>query len=625
MERESFENEEIAKVINETVVPVKVDREERPDVDAIYMNACVAMTGQGGWPLNAFVTPELKPFFVGTYFPPDERFGRPGFVTVLRRIAEAWNTDRLGLTRQADVLHREFARITTQERGGTVRQDVLQCAVNDAKREYDSRFGGFGGAPKFPPDQRLALLLAAHADLGSTEALEIVTGTLDGMANGGIYDHVGGGFARYSVDAEWLVPHFEKMLYNQALLVPVFLDASLVTGSGLWQRVAGETLDWVLDRMRAPEGMFYCALDADSEGEEGVFYVWTREEMLAALGSEDGELACGYFGVTDNGNFENGTTVLNVAVPAEEFAARHSMTGEEWLGRLGRIKSRLLAARDGRVPPGTDDKCLTGWNGLMIGALARGWQVLGEPRYLHAARTAADFILARQRSAPGVLLRSFCGGESKIPGVLEDYAFLVSGLIDLYESCFELRYLVAARELADEMLSKFADREAGGFFMSDGEDKSLIHRTKEANDGALPAASAVAAMALLKLGVCFDAADFTAFAEKTIEASGSRAGMIPGAFASLVMAHRFHSGRTPEIVIAGDPADPEFRALAETAWRTYTPARVIAAALPGEDEALALARGRASDGKAAAYVCFQNTCQVPVHTPEELRALIISG
>lgn len=621
MERESFEDPETARLMNEGFVCVKVDREERPDVDAIYMDACQAMTGQGGWPLNAFVTPDLKPFFVGTYFPPDMRYGRPSWRMVLERIREAWVTESRSLNAQADLLHDELNRMAEGSRHGSIDSDILQKCVNEAARNFDLRYGGFGDAPKFPPDTRLAMLLAAWHDHNSPSALEMVNRTLDGMAWGGMYDQIGGGFARYSVDAQWLIPHFEKMLYNQALLVPVYLDAYLLSKRDFYARTARETMDWVLREMTAPEGAFYSALDADSEGEEGKYYVWTPPQIEEILGGDDAALFCAYYGITARGNFEHGTSNPHVVTPPGEFAERHGMSEEQWLERLEPMKLKVREARRRRVPPGTDDKCLTSWNGLMITALCRGWQVLGDERYLAAARRSADFFLDRMRTPDGGLLRSFCKGRAVIEGVLDDYSYFIAGLIDLYESCFEIRYLEVARSLSDLMISRFGDREKGGFYFTAEGEKHLISRTRESHDGALPAGSSIAALSLVRLAAFFGREDYARVAQEAWESEGPRVNAMPQAFASLIIAWRFANGPSPQIVIAGPPASAEVRNLLEKTWRTYLPARVIALAqAPGADR-LPLVEGKtATAGKPAAYVCHNFMCQAPVHTPEELSA-----
>lgn len=622
MERESFEDEAIAHIMNETVVAVKVDREERPDVDAIYMEACIALTGQGGWPLNAFVTPELKPFFVGTYFPPDNRYGRPGFGAILQHIARAWSTERLELSAQAAELHSHLQRYAAPSRAGEVDPGVFDRLVNESANAFDLQNGGFGGAPKFPPDQRLAALLIAAHDQKSEAALKMAMRTLDSMACGGMYDQIGGGFARYSVDAEWAIPHFEKMLYNQALLVPVYLDAWLITKSPLYERVARETLDWVLRDMRSPEGVFYSALDADSEGVEGKYYVWTPAQVAEILAGDDARLFCDYYGISDGGNFEHGTSNPHIRISPEEFATRNGMEGGNWLKKLNVLKAQVLAARSKRIPPGTDDKAITGWNALMISAFASGWQVLGEKHYLDAARAAADFLLKHHVTPDGDLLRVFCKGKSRIAGVLDDYAYFAAALVDLYESCFQLSYLEAARQVVMQLCDKFEDRQSGGFYFTSGDDASLISRTKEAHDGALPAGASVAARTLLRLATLFGDEGMRESARRAIATQAARIQQAPGAFAALLIAWRQLSGPIPEIVIAGENHDNINNAtLSRAAWQTYLPARVIALAAPESADVLPLTRNRASSDPVA-YVCTNYACQAPVNDAAALRKLL---
>jgi uncharacterized protein YyaL (SSP411 family) len=620
MEHESFSNEEIARVINETVIPVKVDREERPDVDAIYMNACQAMTGQGGWPLNAFVTPDLKPFFVGTYFPPQDNYGRPGFVTVLEKIREAWALDGRGLVAQAEQLHQQLEQFGKPSDSQALAPDLLDDVVRDSASMYDLRHGGFGTAPKFPPDTRLALLLAAHTKSGDESALRMVTGTLDAMAYGGMYDQVGGGFARYSVDAQWLIPHFEKMLYNQALLIPVYADAFLVTKNYRYKRIARESVDWVLRELTSKEGVFQCAYDADSEGEEGKFYVWTPAQVKEILGdTEDARVLCEFYGITERGNFEHGTSNPHVPVPPEEFAAARQMTKDQWMDRFRPMRQALRDARAKRVWPGLDDKCLTGWNGLMISALCRAAQAFDEERFEAAATQAAAVLLNRQWKGE-VLLRVLKGDHSSVRGTLEDYAFFADGLIDLYETTFDSSWAEAARSIAAQMLKLFLDPASGGFFYTDGADPSLISRTRDNHDGALPAAGSVAAKALLRLGTLFRDKKLTDAGRRAIASDGRRANSHPLAYASLVIAGFYTQPELAEITLTGSNLE-QTRKLAKGVWQTYLPARVIAAHT-SDGRPLPLAAEKPGGGSPQAWVCHSMTCLPPVSTPEELGTIL---
>ncbi len=622
MEHESFSNPEMAKVINETVIPVKVDREERPDVDAIYMNACQAMSGHGGWPLNAFVTPDLKPFFVGTYFPPTDNYGRPGFGSVLQRIREAWALDGKSLVHQAESLHQQLEHFSSSTDSQTLAPDLLETVVRDSASMYDLRHGGFGTAPKFPPDTRLALLLAAYHTHKTQSALDMTVGSLTAMARGGIYDQVAGGFARYSVDAQWLIPHFEKMLYNQALLIPVYVDAWLLTGEPLFNRIARETADWVLRDLTDDSGVFQCAYDADSEGEEGKFYVWTPQQIQELLSAEDARLFNDYYGITPRGNFEHGTSNPHVSVSPEEFAKRHGIDPEQWYTRLNAMRETVRNAREKRVWPGRDDKCLTGWNGLMISALCRLAQATDEPRYSDAATRAATSLLNSQWDGE-TLLRVWKDGRSSVRGTLEDYAFFTDALIDLYETTFDSQWLQSAKAIATHMIALFSDSADGGFYYTDGTDNTLISRTRDTHDGALPASASIATKALLRLGHFFYDESLTNHAKSALASDGRRANQHPMAYASLVLAYLYAQPDLPEIVITADSYD-DARPLLSAIRSQYSPARVIALKLTDNTEDLPITNDRPAGTAAQAYVCRNFTCQAPVTEPEALvRALTL--
>ena len=479
MERESFEDREIADYLNRHFVAIKVDREERPDLDEIYMNAVQMMTGQGGWPLNVFLTPDLEPFVGGTYFPPTDRHGRLGFPVVLRRIHEAWTDRREEIGSSAREMAARLAQIGEGPAGDPVARPIgrseVARAVGELTGRFDSRWGGFGGAPKFPPDGAIALLLHEHAASRECIPLEMAEVTLERMALGGIYDHVGGGFARYSVDERWLVPHFEKMLYNQALLVPLYVDAWLINGKPLYRRVVGETLDFVRRELTAAEGGFYSSLDADSEGREGAFYVWTPQEVTDALGEEDGRLFRDLYGVTEEGNFEGRSIANLLGGSLADRAAALQLEEQGLVERLEPLRRRLLAVRERRERPATDDKILTAWNGLMITAFARAYQVFGRDDDLLSARRAAEFVLGNLLCA-GRLRVSHREGQSRLNGYLDDYAFLARGLVDLYEASFERRFLDAAEQLARALLAHFEDGDRGGFFFTSDDHERQIGR-----------------------------------------------------------------------------------------------------------------------------------------------------
>ena len=593
MERESFEDSEVAAAMNERFVCVKVDREERPDVDAIYMEACQAMTGSGGWPLNAFLTPDQAPFYVGTYFPPDESRGMPSWRMVLDAVADAWLQRR-------DEIRSQGARIAARLTGGAtlapsddpLRQDSLDEAVTQLRSQYDAEHGGFGGAPKFPPTSALELLLRR----GETE---IVVSTLRAMADGGIYDQIGGGFARYAVDACWLVPHFEKMLYDNALLALAYLHGWQVTGDALLRDVCCETLDWALRELRAPEGGFHSALDADSEGVEGKFYVWTRAELESVLGT-DAEAAAAYFGVTEGGNFE-GANILT--------------RGAQAPAGLPEIKRRLYDARAERVWPGLDDKRLTAWNALMISALAEAGAVLERGDYLDAARACADFVLRDLRD-DGRLLRTYNDGTAKLNAYLEDHAFLLEALLTLYESSFDPRWYKAARELADTMIERFADDERGGFFETANDHEQLVARRKDLEDSPIPSGNASAAYGLLRLAALTGEREYERRAVSVLALLAPIAPRHAQAFGHLLQALDFHLAGVKEVALAGEDV-AELERVVRARFRPYL---VLAG---GEPDGVPLLAGRASvEGRAAAYVCENFACRRPVTEANELVALL---
>jgi hypothetical protein len=612
MEHESFEDETIAAFLNERFVSIKVDREERPDLDEIYMTAIQAMTGQGGWPLTAFLTPDLEPFFGGTYFPPDDRNGRAGFLTVLRKVDEAWRERRDDVVRSAAEIAghlRALGEIPRASGRPAGVPEILRAAAAFAGR-FDARWGGFGGAPKFPPHGAIALLLRESARTGESAPLRMAETTLDRMALGGMYDQIGGGFSRYSVDERWLVPHFEKMLYDQALLVTVYIDAWLVTGRPLYRRVAEETLDFVRRELTDPGGGFWSSLDADSEGHEGKFYVFSPAEVREALGIEDAERLCALYGIEENGNFE-GKSIPNLLGGEDEDRVRD----------LAPLRARLLAARGRRKRPATDDKVLTSWNGLMIGAFARGWQAFGRDEDLEAARRAARFVLTELRSGDGRLRATWRGGTARLNGYLDDHVFLARGLLDLHECDFDSEILRASAESMRTVLERFGDG-AGGFHFTSDDHEALLARTRSVHDGALPAGSGVAAETLARLAVHTGDDAFRAAAEAALVALRPEVERVPSAFAALLAAADVLSGPTPEIAVVGPRDLPATQALLEAVRRTYLPSRVVAWTAGREEESASpLLHGkRAPDGHALAFVCRGYACESPEADPAALEA-----
>jgi uncharacterized protein YyaL (SSP411 family) len=592
MERESFEDEATAQLMNERFVCIKVDRKEHPDVDAIYMDATQAMTGSGGWPLNAFLTPDGVPFWCGTYFPPQPRQGLPSWRNVLTAIAAAWDEQREEIRSQAGAIIprlRGGAALTPPE--AEIDPASLDAAVTALRPLYDREYGGFGRAPKFPPASVLEFLLRR-------DEREMSLHTLRRMASGGMYDQIGGGFARYSVDRTWLVPHFEKMLYDNALLARAYLHAFQVTGEPLFERVCRETLDFALTELRQEEGAFASALDADSEGVEGKFYVWTLAQVREVLGERADE-AIEHFGMTEQGNFEG----ANIPVRATS-------------GAVPELRTRLYEARARRVWPGLDDKRLTSWNALMVSALADAGAALEEPRYRDAATGTANFLVTRMRDEEGRLLRTFNRGQARLRAVLEDHAFLLEALLTLYEATFDPRWFAEARALADTIIERFSDAENGGFFSTADDHERLIARRKDIEDNPIPAGQSAAAAGLLRLAALTGEYRYEEAALGAIRLLHTIAPEHPGAFGHLLQAIDFHLSPVREVALVG----PDRASLERVVRGRFRPHIVLAG---GEPDGVPLLEGREPvDGRAAAYVCERFMCQRPVTTPEELEALL---
>ena len=656
MEHESFENSDIAALMNQWFVNIKVDREERPDLDQIYMNAVMALSGSGGWPTSVFLTPDLQPFFGGTYWPPEAKWGRPGFREILAAVHDAWTTRRDAVLNQAAELTASVAQASQPIAGDApLSEDILRNALRSLLRSADRQHGGFGSAPKFPHPMDLRVLLRCWKRFHNDEAMEIVNLTLDKMSRGGIYDHLGGGFARYSTDERWLVPHFEKMLYDNALLVPAYLEAYQATGNADYARVVRETLDYVLREMMKPQGGFFSTQDADSEGVEGKFFVWSEEEVLRELGPDDGAVFAYCYDVTTDGNWEH-HNILNRPKTPEQAAKMLKRDPAELEATLARCRAKLFEVRSKRVPPGRDDKVLASWNGLMIAAMAQAANVLNESRYADAARAAAEFILKEMRDESGRLWHGYKDGRARFNAYVDDYAALIDGLVELSQVSTQARraseeirspgewsstrskipslarrasvehYLAAAVTLAERMIEQFWDASGGGFFFTSADHEALISRNKETHDSATPSGNNLAATALLKLGRLTSRRDFEDKAVAVLEMMSGTLSRVPMAAGQALIALDFHLGPTREIVFC----DGESHSDADAAWhalhRRFLPNKLAlrmsaSADAPSPLEPL-LAGKTAVGGQVTAYLCERGACQEPLSGPAAIKSAL---
>ena len=617
MAHESFEDPVTADQMNADFVNVKVDREERPDVDSIYMQAVTSMIGRGGWPMTVFLTPEGKPFYAGTYFPNAPRHGMPSFRQVLAGIARAWKEDRDEVLLSASAIAEQLAALSHMGLElGSLDDGILRSAVRTLAGRFDAVWGGFGGAPKFPQPMTLEFLLRKSLRDGDSNALAMAEKTLEAMARGGMYDQLGGGFARYSVDERWLVPHFEKMLYDNAQLARVYLHAWQMTRNPFFRRVTEETLDYALREMRHEEGGFYSSQDADSEGVEGKFYVWSADEIRDALGP-DADAFIRVYGVSDAGNWE-GQNVLNLHLNPEAFAAQTGVDPEALAARIADARARLYQARAERIRPGLDDKVLTSWNGLMLAALAEAGPALGRPDYVEVAKASAEFLHRTMRSASGRLFRTWkAGSAAKYNAYLEDYAFLAEGLLALYEATFEARWLTWARELVELMRRHFSDEGNGGFFDTSDDHEALLHRPKELQDNAIPCGNSVAATVLLKLSLLTGDVDGWQLAEQSVGRMAKLMAEYPAGFGQWLNAAIFALSEPREVALVGSA--PQLAPLLEVVRREYRPFQAVAARATEDDPVVPLLADRTQvDQRGTAYVCRHFTCQAPTTDPQAL-------
>ena len=627
MEHESFENPHIASLMNQHFINIKVDREERPDLDQIYMTAVQLMTGRGGWPMSVFLTPQLKPFFGGTYWPPVAQRGMPGFADVLQGVHSAWSQRRTEVDQSAERLTSAIVQDSLPKgEPSPLTADLIRNAATVLCQQADRREGGFGAAPKFPHSMDLRVLLRAWKRFGDQDALDVVTLTLDKMAAGGVYDHLGGGFHRYSTDARWLAPHFEKMLYDNALLVPVYLEAWQATQRPDYLRIVRETLDYVLREMTHPDGGFYSTQDADSEGVEGKFFVWSEAEILSILGPDAGRIFNICYDVSPHGNWEE-TNILNRRLSPAQAAEILKIAPAELEQLLATSRQTLLAVRSQRIWPGRDEKILTSWNGLLLSAMSQAAQVLAEPRYAAAAQRAADFLLTTLRRPDDRLWHSFKDGQARFNGYLDDYACAIDGLVDVFQAVQEPCYLNAAIRLADQLRAQFESDE-GGFFYTSHDHEELIARQKDVQDNATPSGNSMAATALLKLGRLTGRPDLETIAERTLVQLSPIVARFPMAAGQSLLALDFWLGPTVELaLIEGATADGVPEMLAEVHQR-FVPNKVIAVRRAATSDAdlapeLGLLKGKpARGGQTTAYVCQHGTCGMPQVGPAALARVL---
>ncbi|QWU14503.1 hypothetical protein SAMN04487895_106363 [Paenibacillus sophorae] len=631
MEEESFDDEEVAELLNGNYVAIKVDREERPDIDALYMSVCQAMTGGGGWPLTVLLTPEKKPFYAGTYFPKRRMMGQVGLMEVLEQVRAKWETDSTKLHQLGDELLTELqaaAAKNSVEQDVELSEDILHHAFRLYSTIFDETNGGFGHAPKFPTPHNLSFLLAYSQKYDNAEALRMVEKTLESMYKGGIYDHIGFGFARYSTDEQWLVPHFEKMLFDNALLASAYVEAYQITEKPLYAEVAESIFAYVLRELTSPEGAFYSAEDADSDGEEGAFYIFSTEEVEEALGPEDMQSYCSLYGITEEG-ISRGYSIPNLleGLP-DEIAEKMGMTPLDLRTRIEEWRVKMFAYRSKRVRPSKDDKVLTSWNSLMITALAKGAKALQKPKYAEAAGAAADFLWNHLRREDGRLLARYRDGEAAYPGYVDDYAFLMWGLTELYEATGQADYLKRALELKDGLLDLFQDEEEGGFYFTGKDAEQLPIRSKELYDGAMPSGNSVAVKVLWKLSVITQDLKLKGVAERTAAVLGKAAMKYPASYAMFLQGLFAMTGGGKEWVLSGKKEDPALQEMISLAQRAFMPDASLLIHWEDPKDELAALLPHLKDkpaigGDATAYVCRDFACQEPITSLEAVRELLV--
>ncbi len=635
MEHESFEDPEVARLMNEVFVCIKVDREERPDLDNIYMTVCQMMTGGGGWPLTIIMTPDKKPFFAGTYFPKRSRFGRTGMMELATRIKEVWTGQHDEVLTSADQIAGALQQASSNSPGEELGESVLRDAYEQLAQRFDEKYAGFGSGTKFPTPHNFLFLLRYWRRTGDKKALQMVERTLQAMRRGGMYDHVGFGFHRYSTDAQWLVPHFEKMLYDQAMLAMAYTEAYQATGKKEYEDTAREIFAYVLRNMTAPTGGFYSAGDADSEGEEGKFYVWGQDEIRQALNREEADLFIRVFNVEKDGNFrdeatsqETGKNILHLRKPLKELASELKMPEQDIQMRVNKARKKLFAAREKRIHPYKDDKILTDWNGLMVAALAKGARAFDDPRYAEAAKGCVDFILKNMRDRGDRLFHRYREGEAAVMAYIDDYAFLTWGLLELYETTFDVSYIQAALDFNKVLFEHFWDEQGGGFYFTPDDGEDLIVRSKEVYDGAVPSGNSVAMLNLLRLGRMTANSDLEENAARIGRAFSSGVKQSPSGYTQLMVAVDFGIGPSYEVVLAGDSEADDTKAMLKSMRARFVPNKVVLLR-PSEQESPDIIRvapfteGQTSiDGKATAYVCRDYVCKLPTTDADKMLELL---
>lgn len=623
MAHESFEDPEIGSLMNDVFVSIKVDREERPDLDNIYMTVCQLMTGTGGWPLTIIMTPDKRPFFAGTYFPKESMYGRVGLKDLILNVKEIWDKKPEEVIDSADQIIETLQKVSENSSGGELDVDILHNAYENLSSSFDEIHGGFGGAPKFPTAHNFLFLLRYWKRSRNDMALRIVKETLDSMRDGGVYDHIGFGFHRYSVNQEWLVPHFEKMLYDQAMIAIAYIETFQVTKDEKYKKTAEEIFEYVLRDMQSPEGGFYSAEDADSEGVEGKFHLWHKDEIYNILGEKEGKFASKVFGITDEGNFseevtgeKTGANILHLENSARDIAEIFGMTTEDVEERIEKIRKKLFDEREKRIHPHKDDKILTDWNGLMIAAFAKGYQVFGNERYLKAATNASNFILDNVHQN-NRLWHRFRENEAAIRGNLDDYAFMIYGLLELYEASFDLKYLELAISLNETLLDHFWDNKNGGFYFTPDDGEDILVRKKEIHDAAIPSGNSIQMLNLLKLSKITQNEGFKRKAVEIEKAFSQDVLRAPMAYTQLMVAVDFEIGPSYEVVMAGDPAKGDTKAMLNSVRSNFIPNKTLVLRPPDNKTSKllevipSLEFKKSENGKVTAYICSEDTCKAP--------------